>query len=85
MAFKAPLIAAKPAVSGKGVRADPAVIKVNDPSRYEIVGMLEGRKALNHPLVGRLILEHTTFHVSNAPNLQLILQLPIKEETEQKL
>jgi hypothetical protein len=41
--------------------------------------------AFKAPLVGRLILEHTTFHVSNAPNLQLILQLPLEEETEQKL
>ena len=53
--------------------------------RHEIVGMLEGRKALNHPLVGRLTLEHTTFQVSSAPSLQLILHLPIEEETEQKL
>jgi hypothetical protein len=53
--------------------------------RHEILGIPEGRKALNHPLVGHLILEHATFHVSNAPNLQLILQLPVEEETEQKL
>jgi hypothetical protein len=51
----------------------------------EILGMPEGRKELNHPLAGRLIFEHTTFHVSNAPNLQLVLQLPVEEETEQKL
>jgi hypothetical protein len=53
--------------------------------RHEIVGMPEGRKTINHPLVGHLIFEYTTFHVSNAPNLQLILQLPVDEETEQKL
>jgi len=47
--------------------------------------MPEMRKALNHPLVGRLILEHITFHVSHSPNLQLILRLPVEEETGQKL
>ena len=52
---------------------------------HEILGMPEGRKDLNNPLTGRLIFEHTTFHVSNAPNLQLVLQLPVEEETEQKL
>ncbi len=53
--------------------------------RHEILGMPEGRKEFNHPLVGHLTLEHTTFHVSDAPHLQLVLNIPLEEETEQKV
>ena len=53
--------------------------------RHEILGMPEGRKVVNHPRVGRLVLEHTTFRVSNAPHLQLVLQLAVEEETEEKV
>jgi transcriptional regulator with XRE-family HTH domain len=48
--------------------------------RHEIVGTPQGRKELNHPLVGRLVFEHTTFTVSNIPTLQLVLFVPLPEE-----
>ncbi len=53
--------------------------------RHEILGMPEGRKDINHPLVGRLAIEHTTFQVATAPHLQLVLNIPFDEETEQKM
>lgn len=53
---------------------------------HEILGTPEGRKELNHPLVGRLVFEHTTFVVSDTPNLQLVLYIPLPEaETAHKL
>ncbi len=54
--------------------------------RHEILGTPEGRKELNHPLVGKLVFEHTTFVVSDTPSLQLVLYIPLPEaETANKL
>lgn len=55
-------------------------------ARHEIVGTPQGRKELNHPAMGRLVFEHTTFTVSNTPTLQLVLFVPLPEaETVSRL
>jgi hypothetical protein len=37
--------------------------------------MAEGRKDYDHPLAGRMIVEHTTFSVSDNPDLRLVVFL----------
>jgi len=37
--------------------------------------MTEGRNAYDHPQVGRMIVEHTTFSVSDNPELRLVVFL----------
>lgn len=39
-------------------------------------GCPEGRKVLDHPLVGRLTVQHTTFPLVDTPDLKLILYTP---------
>ena len=43
--------------------------------RHDILPMTEGRKAYDHPLAGRMIVEHTTFSVSDNPELRLVVFL----------
>jgi transcriptional regulator with XRE-family HTH domain len=43
--------------------------------RYDILPMTEGRNAYDHPQVGRMIVEHTTFWVSDNPELRLVVFL----------
>jgi transcriptional regulator with XRE-family HTH domain len=43
--------------------------------RHDILPMTEGRNAYDHPQVGRMIVEHTTFSVSDNPELRLIVFL----------
>ena len=44
------------------------------------------RKELNHPLVGRLVLQPTTFQVTDAPDLRMVIYMPLAEaNTAQKL
>lgn len=45
-----------------------------------------GKKELNHPLVGRLVLQPTTFQVIDAPDLRMVIYTPLPEaNTAQKL
>jgi transcriptional regulator with XRE-family HTH domain len=41
--------------------------------RHDILPMTEGRNAYDHPQVGRMIVEHTTFSVIDNPELRLIV------------
>jgi transcriptional regulator with XRE-family HTH domain len=43
--------------------------------RHDILPMTEGRRNYDHPLAGRMIVEHTTFSVSDNPELRLVLFL----------
>jgi len=43
--------------------------------RHDILPMTEGRNAYDHPQVGRMIVEHTTFSVIDNPELRLIVFL----------
>ncbi|MGA9722056.1 MAG: helix-turn-helix transcriptional regulator [Candidatus Binatus sp.] len=43
--------------------------------RHDILPMTEGRNAYDHPQVGRMIVEHTTFSVSDNPELRLVVFL----------
>lgn len=44
------------------------------------------KKELNHPLVGRLVLQPTTFQITDAPDLRMIIYTPLAEaNTPQKL
>jgi hypothetical protein len=44
------------------------------------------KKELHHPLVGRLILQPTTFQVTDAPDLRMVIYTPLAEtNTAQKL
>ncbi len=38
-----------------------------------------GRKHYNHPLVGRLVLEHVPFSINENPELQMLLFTPVPE------
>ena len=43
--------------------------------RHDILPMTEGRNAYDHPQVGRMIVEHTTFSVIDDPELRLVVLL----------
>jgi transcriptional regulator with XRE-family HTH domain len=43
--------------------------------RHDILPMTEGRNDYNHPLAGRMIVEHTTFSVSDNPELRVVVFL----------
>ena len=43
--------------------------------RHDILQMTEGRNAYDHPQVGRMIVEHTRFSVSDNPELRLVVFL----------
>jgi len=43
--------------------------------RHDILPMTEGRNDYDHPLAGRMIVEHTTFSVSDNPELRLVVFL----------
>jgi len=53
--------------------------------QYEIMGAPEGNKVLHHPKVGKMILDHISFHVSDAPDLLVTVHLAKTEETLKKL
>ena len=43
--------------------------------RHDILPMTEGRNAYDHPQVGRMVVEHTMFSVSDNPELRLVVFL----------
>jgi hypothetical protein len=54
--------------------------------RHDIQATHTEKKELNHPLVGRLVLQPTTFQVTDAPNLRMVIYTPLEEaNTAQKL
>ena len=44
--------------------------------RHDILPITEGRNPYDHPIAGRMIVEHTTFSVSDNPELRLVVCLP---------
>jgi transcriptional regulator with XRE-family HTH domain len=53
--------------------------------RHDIQSVYMGHKKLHHPLVGQLALQPNTFHVVDAPDLQMVIFTPAEAETEKKL
>src|SRR6266700_4489548 len=54
--------------------------------RHDIQATHTEQKELNHPLVGRLVLQPTTFQVTDAPDLRMVIYTPLEEaNTVQKL
>jgi transcriptional regulator with XRE-family HTH domain len=54
--------------------------------RHDIQTAHTGKKELNHPLVGRLVLQSTTFQVTDAPDLRMVIYTPVAEaNTAEKL
>lgn len=53
--------------------------------RHEVQERQDGRKEFMHPLVGSLILEHSTFQIEDSPGLKMVVYLPACEETARKL
>lgn len=54
--------------------------------RHDVKGNPEGRKELDHAIVGRLVLEHTTFQLHDDPDLKMVLFTPLQESnTPEKL
>ncbi len=47
--------------------------------RHDVWGNPDGRKELEHPCSGRLVLEHTTLQVPDAPDLKVIMYTPLPE------
>ena len=54
-------------------------------SKYEVQGRQDGRKELNHPQVGSLVLDHSTFQIDGSPGLKMVVYLPACKETARKL
>jgi transcriptional regulator with XRE-family HTH domain len=54
-------------------------------SKYEVQGRQDGRKEINHPQVGSLVFEHSTFQIDGSPGLKMVVYLPACEETARKL
>jgi hypothetical protein len=52
--------------------------------RHDVLPLSEGCSQYNHPLVGRMILEHMTFSVVDNPELRVIAMLPVVEASSIK-
>ncbi len=53
---------------------------------YDISGTPIGKKKINHPRVGTMVMEHITFQVYDAPELKLTVYRPLEEKnTVQKM
>jgi transcriptional regulator with XRE-family HTH domain len=54
--------------------------------RHNVLVRAGGRRDFQHPLVGYLVLEQTTFYLSQAPEIKLVLHVPLDEhDSAQKL
>jgi transcriptional regulator with XRE-family HTH domain len=53
--------------------------------RHDIQSAYTGQKELNHPLVGRMVLQASTFQVVDAPDLRMIISTAAEAETARKL
>lgn len=47
--------------------------------RHDVKGRTEGLKAFEHPVVGRLIFEYTTFWVEGLPDLRFVAHTPLPD------
>jgi transcriptional regulator with XRE-family HTH domain len=55
-------------------------------SRHDVRGRSDALKEIEHPLVGRLIFEHTTLQVPTQPELKIMIYTPLPEtDTLEKL
>ena len=55
-------------------------------SRHDVRGPLDGPKEIFHPVVGRLVFQHTTLQVPANPDLKLMIYVPLPEaDTAAKL
>jgi hypothetical protein len=54
-------------------------------ARQDVRGRQEGMKRFQHPELGRLDLEFTSFQVAEQPSLRLYLYTPADRRTERKL
>jgi len=55
-------------------------------SRHDVRGFLDGPKEVFHPIVGRLVFQHTTLQVPTNPDLKLMIYVPLPEaDTPAKL
>jgi hypothetical protein len=53
---------------------------------HEVQGVHTEQKRLNHPLVGLLLMQATTFHVADHPDLRMIVSTPVSgTDTASKL
>ena len=48
-------------------------------AEQNILGRTDGRKEINHPLVGQLRLNYVVFKVADSPNLEVVMYLPLPE------
>mgnify|MGYP001070267975 CR=1 FL=1 len=54
--------------------------------RHDVRGRADARKDIEHPVVGRLLFEHTTLQMAMMPELKLMIYTPIPEtDTLEKL
>lgn len=54
--------------------------------RYDVRGRSDSLKEIEHPLVGRLVFEHTTLQVPTQPELKIMIYTPLPETaTQEKL
>ena len=55
-------------------------------SRHDVRGRSDARKDRDHPLVGRLMFEHTTLQVPTSPDIKVMIYTPLPgTDTEEKL
>jgi hypothetical protein len=55
-------------------------------SRHDVQGVHRERKEREHPLVGRLVLQSTSFQVIDHPDLRMVVYTPLPEaDTMNKL
>ncbi|GHO62511.1 transcriptional regulator [Ktedonobacter sp. SOSP1-52] len=47
--------------------------------RHDVRGRADARKGIEHPLVGRLMFEHTTLQVPTTPELKIMIYTPLPE------
>jgi len=53
-------------------------------SRHDVLPLTEGCLQYNHPLVGRMIVDHITFSVVDNPELRVIALLPVAEASSKQ-
>jgi hypothetical protein len=54
-------------------------------TRQDVLARDGGRREFNHPQMGYVVLEQTTFRLSNAPEIKLVLHIPGDENSAAKL
>jgi transcriptional regulator with XRE-family HTH domain len=48
-------------------------------TEHDILGRTDGCKEIDHPLIGRLVLNYVVFKVADSPNLEVVMYLPLPE------